>query len=43
VTTIKQLSAHLQAAETIVRKLGAIWLIVALLYFVSGMISPGMF
>jgi ribose transport system permease protein len=43
VTTLKQLSGHLQTAGTIFRKLGAIWLIVALLYFVSGLISPGMF
>jgi ribose transport system permease protein len=43
VTPIKQLSGCLQTAGTIVRKLGAIWLIVALLYFVSGSISPGMF
>lgn len=42
-TTIKKLSGHLQAAGMIFRKLGAIWLIVALLYLVSGLISPGMF
>ncbi len=41
--TAKQLSNHLHAARTIVRKLGAVWLVVALLYFVSGLISPGMF
>jgi ribose transport system permease protein len=43
VTTTKQLSGHLAAAGTIFRKLGAIWSIVALLYIVSGLISPGMF
>ncbi len=42
-TTIKKISGHLQVAGTIGRKLGAIWLIVALLYLVSGLISPGMF
>src|ERR1700693_4837624 len=43
VMTAKQLSNHLHAAQTIVRKLGAVWFVVALLYFVSGLISPGMF
>jgi ribose transport system permease protein len=41
--TAKQLSNHLQTVQTIVRKLGAVWFVVALLYFVSGLISPGMF
>ncbi|HZC59178.1 MAG TPA: hypothetical protein VE154_04220, partial [Chthoniobacterales bacterium] len=42
-TTTQQLSGHLHAAGAIVRKLGAVWFVVALLYFVSGLISPGMF
>jgi ribose transport system permease protein len=43
VTTDKQLSRYAQAARTIVQKLGTVWLVVALLYVVSGLISPGMF
>lgn len=42
-TTIKQFPGFFQTAWTIVRKLGAIWWIVASLYFASGLISPGMF
>jgi ribose transport system permease protein len=42
-TAQKQFLARISSARIVVQRVGAVWLIVALLYLVSGLFSPGMF
>lgn len=42
-TPQKQFFSYLSFAPSLVRKVGAVWFVVLLLYLVSGLISPGMF
>src|ERR1700751_3386287 len=42
-TTKKQFLARISSARIVVQRVGAVWLIVALLYLISGLFSPGMF
>jgi ribose transport system permease protein len=43
VTAQEQIFGALSSVPAIVRKAGAVWVVVLLLYIVSGLISPGMF
>jgi ribose transport system permease protein len=42
-TTQNQFLAGAASARIIVQRVGAVWFVVALLYLVSGLLSPGMF